>query len=463
MLEAKLIGLKEGLKIAVVWLVFYSYLVQKDKRGLIKPFIAGILAALICAAILALVPQVEIERQVLSNIIATSFAFFLILSAALLIHASGTSLFAGNERIETFFNSENNTVLNAAVFLLTIIFFVPDSTGTLLFLKEFSFMRNTGAATYLYASLGLLIPVFILYLYCRFYKPYRIGNYFDLPQILLFLAIVKLLGSGTKGIAELSLIPSVQHGFMKFVHDFVHQTLVLFMVPDHPLLKTTVWDFIGIFFGSGLASFASLIILLFLPFMFIYISLFKPLPEPEARTNVEKRKIKSILLSDRRKKALPVILFTLLILTAWFSQRGETVSRIHDPDPRPVVADKNYINIPLKSPDMDVRDGLIHKFSFVHENEEIRIMVITKPDNSLTVSLDACEICPPEGYGQRGDHVVCLYCDTPIHINALGRPGGCNPVPLSAVVDTKFIRIRIPEILSKWGFIKTGKSKDNNK
>ena len=307
MLEAKLIGFKEGLKVAVIGLVFYSCLLQKGKKGLMKPFNLGIAASLIISIIIFLIFQDAINKQILTNIIATSFAFFLVLSAASLLHASGTNLFRplGNaDSISDGPSPSGQSIFSEGaagwiiVFSAALIFFVPDNIGSLLFLKELAFIKGVEVQPYVYAFIGFLIPLIVLYLVARFYRPYWIGKFFDLPQLLLFLAIVKLLGSGIKGIAELSLIPSVQRGFMKFVHDFVHQTLVLFLIPDHPILKTTVWDFIGVFFGADLASFASLIILLFFPLMFIYFGLFRPLPEPEAQTNVERRKIKSIILSD---------------------------------------------------------------------------------------------------------------------------------------------------------------------
>ncbi len=288
----------------------------------------------------------------------------------------------------------------------------------------------------------------------KLYKPYWLGGFFDVPQLLLFLAIVKLLGSGINGIAEMSLLPSVQRGFMKFSHDFIHQVFVFLMVPDHQLLKATVWDFIAFFFGPSFASAVSLSILIFCPLLFIYHSLVEPVSGQGARTNAESRKIKSLILTDRRKKALPVMLFIILILCGWFLQSGETVSQLFIPKPRPVIADGGVVVIPLKDTTMDLADGLLHKFSLVHEGEEIRIIVIKKSDNTLSITLDACEICPPEGYGQRESQVVCLYCDTPLHTDTLGQPGGCNPVPLESEVDGSFVRIQMEEIVKKWGFIK---------
>jgi uncharacterized membrane protein len=232
------------------------------------------------------------------------------------------------------------------------------------------------------------------------------------------------------------------------------------MVPDHPLLKMTVWNFIGFFFGSNFASFASLLILLFSPFLFVYHSLLKPVPEPEAQTAVSRRKLKSQLLSDRRKKALPVIVFIGLILVSWFSQGKEQISQMYIPKPRPIVVDRGFILIPVKDPTMNLRDGALHTFSLIYGGENIRILIIKKRDNTLTVTLDACEICPPEGYGLRGDHVVCIYCKSPIPIDTLGKPGGCNPIPLVAKVDELFVRIEVKEILKKWGFMKSGMSKE---
>lgn len=457
MLEAKLIGFKEGLKVGAVWLVYYSLLVKNGNENLIKPFKFGLITAYIISVLTVLMPMGHVYEGLLGNFIEMSFAFFLLLSAAALFQASGTNLLGPFK--ETLFGdsrSYTGTQGLAMVFIFTLLFFLPDSMGSVLFLRETAFMKDTGTLTYAYAFLGFGVAVLVVYLVVRFYRPYWIGGYFDLPQLFLFLAIVKLLGGGTKGVAELSLISSVQQGLMKFIHDFIHQTLVLVMVPDHPLLKATTWDFIAVFFDSGLASFISLGLLLFFPLIFVYYRLFKIVPEHDVQMNAERRKIKALMLSDRRKKALPVICFIGLILTAWFSGRGETVSQIYEPEPRPVAAVNGELLIPLKNPAVDLMDGLLHKFSLSYEGEQMRILIIRKPDNALSVTLDACQMCPPDGYGQRADHVVCLYCYTPLNISSMGLPGGCNPIPLDFEIAGSRVKIELSEIVNKWGFAKTG-------
>ncbi|UCH80672.1 MAG: DUF2318 domain-containing protein [Nitrospiraceae bacterium] len=454
--EAQLIGFKEGIKIGVVWLVFYSFLLLNDRKALIRPFYYGLVAAFLISGLSLFLPQGVLVRDFLSNIISMSFAFFLISSGAALLHVSGTNLFGS--RVVSVFQAPS--VMSVLVFLTAILFFLPDTTGSMYFLRELSLMRENAFMSVLSAVLGLFIASLLIFAVVKLYRPYWMGSFFAIPQLLLFLAVVKLLGSGIQGIAELSLIPSVQRGIMKFTHDFIHQVFVFLMVPDHPLLKTTVWNFIAFFFGPNFASVVSLFILLVFPFMFVYHSLLTPLPEPAADKTSERRKLKAILLSDRRKKALPVFVFIACIVFAWFFKSAETVSQIYIPRPKPVVVDSGTVVIPVKDPTMDLRDGRLHTFTLIHEGEEIRILIMKKSDNSLSVCLDACEICPPEGYGQRADHVVCVYCRTPIHIDTLGVPGGCNPIPLTASIDSTFVKITLDEILEKWGFLQVGTGKE---
>ncbi len=456
--EALGIGLKEGFKIGAVWLVFSSYLAVRERQRLLRPFTAGIILSLIFSLFIGASPQGYIAREYISSFISMSFALLLISSAGALMNAFGVKLFEPFERLLA-----GERVVDAAVFFTSFLFFSPDLAGTSLFLRELSVMKGRIVPTYASVTAGFLLALGAFLFPMRYFRPYSAGKFFDIPQLLLFLAVVKLLGGGIKGIGEISLIPSVQRGLMKFSHDFVHQVLVMLMVPDHPLLTTTTWNFIGILFSVNLASLESLLILLFLPLMFIYYSLLKPVPEPEARSGAEKRKIKYLLLSERRRKALPVIFFIAVILGFWFSQGGETAVRLYNPKPRPVVEEGWAVTIPLSGPAMDVRDGALHKFVLQHQGAEIRLIVIKRPDNTLSVCLDACEICPPDGYGQRGQHVICIYCNTPIPVTTLGEPGGCNPIPLAASVDSKFVRVELSEILRKWEYVKSGKSKEGIK
>ena len=65
----------------------------------------------------------------------------------------------------------------------------------------------------------------------------------------------------------------------------------------------------------------------------------------------------------------------------------------------------------------------------------MRFIVIQKPDRSLAVAFDACQICGTQGYYQKGSEVICRNCASDIVIATIGTPGGCNPVPLKSYIE----------------------------
>jgi uncharacterized membrane protein len=56
--------------------------------------------------------------------------------------------------------------------------------------------------------------------------------------------------------------------------------------------------------------------------------------------------------------------------------------------------------------------------------------------------------------------VVCLSCNTPIPLDTLGKPGGCNPMPLAALITDKEVRVQSAEIAEKWAKSKSREKKE---
>jgi hypothetical protein len=461
--ESFIIGAKEGLKAGVILIVFYSFIQSIQRQNLIRPFYAGLFTALLFSIPFLLFKGFDFFRNYIEKIIGLSFAVVFLISGLSLLHKTETDLFS---LIRSLFKTNVafwSKIIAIIIYFATIFYFLPDFAGSALFVKDYSMMKETIWGVYIPVFFGFLVVFLISFLLIRskFKIMNKVGGFFDLSQFFLFLAIVKLLGGGIKGFAELSLIPSVQRGIMKFMHDLIHQVFVLLMVPDHPILRTTLWDFIGFFFGPNISSVLSLFILLFLPILFLYHSLLKPLPEITNVIGAERRKVKFNILSERRRKSVPVFIYIIFILFLWFSGKGEEAMKLYNPAPKPVVSEKGVILIPINDPTMDLFDGRLHKFTLKHEQEMITFLIIKKQNGSLAVCLDACEICPPiDGYGQREDHVVCIYCNTPIPIHTLGEKGGCNPIPLVYGIDDKFVKIELTEIIKKWQYVKAGAGRE---
>lgn len=87
----------------------------------------------------------------------------------------------------------------------------------------------------------------------------------------------------------------------------------------------------------------------------------------------------------------------------------------------------------LRLPVPPLRDGRLHRFAWVAEDGKlVRFFVINRfPDKlSLAVVFDACLLCGDQGYAQQGDQVTCVACGVYLFTPSIGKPGGCNPVPI---------------------------------
>lgn len=455
--EAVFTGAKAAVMAGMVTIACYHLLSAIGRSKYFPVFMAVVALSFLLSPLVLLIPQGLNVRNILSRLIGYEFVLLYIAAVLAIYHFSGVELFP-----QILLRRFTPGLLTMAVPAFAVLYLLPDFSAAFLFLRDRALILENPAGVALSSVLGLIPPALFFILLRRRIAAAALGDYLGVPQSLLFLAVLKLVLGGTRGVAEYSLIPSVQALVMKFVHDVVHHTFTILLVPDHPLLRTTVWNFIGFFFGSNFGLIVAFVLLLTPPLMFVKRILLEPLPAGgKTWTGAERRLFWSGIRSGRRKAALGAGLFVIAILSVWFIGGGEQAVQIYVPRPKPVVEDKGMVMIPLKDPTMDLRNGKIHKFSLsLDKGEAVTLIVVSRSDKALAVCLDACEICPPEGYGQTGDTVVCLYCATPITTDTLGKPGGCNPIPIKAEISDVDIRIKVDEIRDKWAQVKTGKTRD---
>ena len=96
----------------------------------------------------------------------------------------------------------------------------------------------------------------------------------------------------------------------------------------------------------------------------------------------------------------------------------------------PVTLDeKQQVHIPIEQ----VKDSKLHRFVWIADDgKAVRFFVINRqPDKlSLAAVFDACLLCGDQGYVMEGNQVVCVGCGVHMFIPSIGKPGGCNPVPI---------------------------------
>lgn len=249
---------------------------------------------------------------------------------------------------------------------------------------------------------------------------------------------------------RLDLFAPLSMKVMKLIHDFVHQFFESMLIPDHPFFRQDVWNYIGLLFSNSVGFWGGLIIWFMPPLSMATAVFHQPIPSvAHVRQPAARRKLTAAYLRERRWRLFFPLIAALMMAGAVYNSCYPSVE-YWDPKPLQVKADgSNQITIPLKDGETDLNDGKIHKYFLQQGGTKIRFFVLHR-SGELTVVLDACSICQPEGYGQGEGTVICYYCKTLIPLETVGKPGGCNPIPVPFTVDSAGVRLSAVRLVSTW-------------
>ncbi|KYK72253.1 Fe-S-containing protein [Aggregatibacter actinomycetemcomitans] len=90
---------------------------------------------------------------------------------------------------------------------------------------------------------------------------------------------------------------------------------------------------------------------------------------------------------------------------------------------------ENNVRIPIEQ----VKDGKLHRFLWIADDgKAVRFFIINRLAEKLSLAavFDACILCGDQGYVMEGNQVVCVGCGVRLFTPSIGKPGGCNPVPI---------------------------------
>jgi hypothetical protein len=273
---------------------------------------------------------------------------------------------------------------------------------------------------------------------------------FTVSQAGLMTIVVALLIFSSSSIIRLDLFSPLTMKVMKFTHDFVHQFFESMLVPDHLFIRNYLWGYIGFLFGNEVGFWGGLFIW-FTPVVLVALAInLERLPSvAHIRRGAERRKIMYAAIRARHIRLVIPAVAAVILAAAAYRSRYPSVE-YWDPKPVQVSADPTgEIFIPKKG-EIDLSDGKIHKYIFKKGGTEARFFILVPPQGKLTVDLDACAICKPEGYGQAEGTVICYYCKTLIPLETVGRPGGCNPVPIPFTEKEDGVRIDAITLVNDW-------------
>lgn len=134
---------------------------------------------------------------------------------------------------------------------------------------------------------------------------------------------------------------------------------------------------------------------------------------------------------------IAINVFSLTYLRA-YSGRDIALS-----EPEEYVVVNDTIVVPLS----ELEDMKLHRYQYTAtDGVHMRFFLIKKSQGSYGVVLDACEICGPSGYYERGDDVICKLCDVIMNRGTIGFKGGCNPIPIPYIVHDEKIKISTQDL-----------------
>ena len=288
-------------------------------------------------------------------------------------------------------------VISPVICIFLALFF-PSAQLAAVLIAEASL---TGISTYLYSTIGISTGILLFIACLGHLSKLKLKRFFRTDSVMIFIAAFCFLFGGLDKFDSTSIITYLQQGILNVL-------------------------------ASPRLAMAITALLLFIPPVFVFIKLLLT-PEPvtdSIEVKAEKRKVLAIYIGELIRKGTP-LLIALLVSIVMLHAANLAMNPLFDPEPIPVIAEEGQIKIPLADHRGDISDGRIRKYSFRDKGSVYRLIVLMRPDSEIVAALDACEICPPTGYVQRGEHVICKYCSTPIPLQSLGQPGGCNPIPVN--------------------------------
>lgn len=383
---------------------------QKQKKWLLWGLTAGVAAALLLAVLKS--TTVLINREYFNIGILSVAILSEILFCMLLWGILQKRLPELHERIWS--------VLYAVLAASLLLYALPD-----IFLYPTEFLiagQSVFSTDFLYKSIGYLGGLLIVGLSGLALYQAGTGLSFRLVRILLTVGLavnmVKQIATIAQFLLARRMIP-MSKGLFEFIKMSVNYN---------------DWFLYGI-----------MVITILMPVLLWIKSLH---PKDAFSNPAQHRRIRAVSRRQRRWCTVVLAGYLLSILCLTVVRAYDEREAVLSPaEPMNVVGSE--IVIPLEN----VGDGHLHRFIYTASNgTEVRFIVIRKSanTNSYGVGLDACDICGPTGYYERGDHeVVCKLCDVVMNISTIGFKGGCNPVPLSYTIQAGNMVIQTNDLESE--------------
>jgi len=410
MLSTFVIALREGVEAALVIAIAVAYLRKIGRDDLLpavyKAFGAAVFASFLVAWALSRVDMTTERYE--GPMLLASAVFVLSMVLWMNHHAKGLK-----GEIET--RLQQGTTSHASqwgIFLFVFLMIFREGVELILMLAALG-LNTSGVMQSLVTALGLGLAILFGVSFVRGTLRINLPSFFRMTTVILMVVTLQLAITGLHELSENQIIWSSPRE----------------MALVGPIVRNDAFFFVTI-----LALAATMLLMEW-----------RRRKAPDTRT-LQGAALRKAKWSAHRERLWILAscsaagLFILTITAEFIYAKSETDLSAAAPL---TVAD-GAARIPVSA----VSDGMLHRFSIESEGATIRIIAIRRPDQSIAVAFDACEICGHQGYYQKGPNVICKNCASAINIPTIGQTGGCNPRPLASHVDGDQVVIPADKLLA---------------
>lgn len=406
-MEALIITLREGVEAALLVGLILAYLDRAGQSSLKRYVFAGLglaLAASVAGAIGASAAGLNPENEVLEGTLLGIAALLVGSLVFWMWRASRGMKDQVEDRLATLLSGGSTTVRRWGLFGLTFFMVFREGVEVVLFLAALSLTASGSVLNIIGAVSGLGLAGLFGFVFARGAVQIDLRRFFAVTGVVLLILVLRLVAGSVHEFSEVGLLPSTP----------TEMRVIGFIVQDS-------------------TSIAILILLVLVPALAMLPTLRRRPGAEEGRPGespVERRRRVAAARRSRRWQ-LGVVAVTMAIVVPLGAATVAQAAAAYRPAAEPVVAEGGAVRIPVA----ELQVGRLYKYAYAGPRAEVRLLVMRRSQRDIAVALDACNICPPLGYHQEGDQLICDNCAAPINPATIGLPGGCNPKPIDAGVE----------------------------
>ena len=443
MLDPFLIAFREALQCALLLSLMLYYPAVRERSAYSLSLILGVLAAILLGFPLGYIPA--LSKDLLS---LETWTFWRYLFESVIFYMSIIVLIRRPQPAPA--------AIMTGLFLLGLLLFFFESRALGFLIRDMGAMQENRAGVLGAGIAGTIAGFLPLILFRTALKKIPFDKAFSLPSILMVIGALQFWFGGVAELERENILVPLQRGLLPLLGEAMRSLQASLMITEHPFLDA---PFSGLarYLAGDRTALALTVLFIMTPPLLILIHLFsRPDPVVSNISVSAQRRQKIAFFRDELLYQTTPVLTVFVVLVVMLHAVNVSMNPLYEPPPVPVRESENttVIRIPLTDKGGDLGDKKLRKYVYYFGSKQIIFIAILKPDGTVGVALDECEICRPaewnvdaKGYAQKGEHLICKYCMTPVATSTINNPGGCNPIPIPFKMDDNRIVISLNDLI----------------